>query len=67
MYDLRGGRVPFASVAQLAEQLSLNQLVVGSSPTGGTKSTPRSREKCSESQLKAAIDANADPNPQLAA
>lgn len=28
--------VPYASVAQLAEQLTFNQQVVGSLPTGGT-------------------------------
>ena len=30
-----------ASLAQLAEQLTLNQRVVGSSPTGGTNAYPR--------------------------
>src|SRR4051794_37878082 len=35
-YAGMGARPLLASVAQLAEQLTLNQLVVGSSPTGGT-------------------------------
>lgn len=30
-------KLEFASVAQLAEQLTLNQLVRGSSPCGGTQ------------------------------
>ena len=57
-------------VAQLAEQLTLNQLVVGSSPTVGSKENPRSAGVFAFLGIgsrgpELAIDSNSDSNPVM--